>query len=258
MAMSRVTQNMMVDRSVEAMQRGLERLSAVQQQLSTGKRLNRPSDSPTDTTSAMRLRSSLKAVDQYARNAEDGQSRLGLIDQTLFTVTDEVSRAREIALQGANTGSMDQASRDALGTYVGVAGPLNRRVGDNVTVRVDVDGPSVFGDGPTSVFAELDALSTALRTGSTAGIQASIGALSARQVTVSTVHADVGATYKRIEQAQSALVSKQLQLTSSLSDVEEVDLAKGTVELSLHQVAYQAALASTAKVIQPSLMDFLR
>ena len=59
MAIQRVTQNMLSQRSLFSLQSGLSRLSALQEQLSTGRVLNRPSDSPTDTTSAMRLRSSL-------------------------------------------------------------------------------------------------------------------------------------------------------------------------------------------------------
>jgi len=296
MSTMRLTQSMMVGRSQSAVQTALGRLSAAQEQLSTGKRLNRPSDSPTDTTSAMRLRSSLKAMDQYARNASDGIGRLALVDQTLFSVTDQVRRAREIALEGANTGAAGQSARDALatevdqiredlvnqantryltrpvfggvtagndayddnGTFVGVAGAIPRRVGDDVNVRVDVDGRTAFGDGATSVFAELDALSTALRAGDTTGIENSLGDLADRITTISTAHANVGAAYKRLEQAQSTLVDRQLDLTTTLSDLEDVDLAKATIDVNLQEVAYQAALAATAKVLQPSLMDFLR
>ncbi|HCB03996.1 MAG TPA: flagellar hook-associated protein FlgL [Nocardioides sp.] len=292
----RLTQNMMVNRSQSAMQNALVRLADAQEQVSSGKRINRPSDSPTDTTSAMRLRGSLKATEQYARNAGDGLGRLAVVDQTLFTVTDLVGRARELALQGANTGSAGQSSRDALaaevdqirdellnqantqyltrpvfggvtagaaaydddGSFVGVAGAITRRVGDDVNVRVDVDGQAVFGDGATSVFAELDALSTALRAGDSAGLATSLDALSDRATTVSTMHATVGATYKRIETAQSGLVDRKLNLTTSLSNIEDIDLAEASIEVSMRQVAYQAALAATAKTLQPSLMDFLR
>jgi flagellar hook-associated protein 3 FlgL len=287
---------MLLGRSQSAVQSAMGRLAAAQEQLSTGKKINRPSDSPTDTTSAMRLRASLKATEQYGRNASDGLGRLALVDQTLFSVTDLVGRAREIALQGANTGGSDQNARDALatevdqirdellnqsntqyltrpvfggvtagtaayddnGTFVGVAGAIPRRVGENVSVDVQVDGRTVFGDGAGSVFAELDALSTALRTGDSAGLQTSLDSLAARASTVATAHANVGAAYKRLETAQTGLVDKQLHLTTSLSDVEEVDLAKATIDVSLQQVAYQAALAATAKTLQPSLLDFLR
>ena len=50
----------------------------------------------------------------------------------------------------------------------------------------------------------------------------------------------------------------ELALTSSLSEVENTDLPKAMVELQMQEVAYQAALASTARVMQPSLLDFLR
>jgi flagellar hook-associated protein 3 FlgL len=272
------------------------RLSDLQQQLSSGRRLNRPSDSPTDTSTAMRLRSSLAAAEQYDRNAEDGLGRLALVDQTLFGVTDLVSRARAIAVQGANSGAMSPASREALatevdqiraallddantaylsrpvfggitagdvafddtGTFVGTDGEISRRVSDNAKVRVDVDGKALFGDGPTSAFAELDALSNALRAGDDPGVQASLGALTSRLTVISTVHADVGAAYKRIEEAQSALETKKLDLTTSLTEVENIDLPRTMIDINLQEVAYQTALASAARVLQPSLIDFLR
>ena len=83
MTINRVTQNMMMDRSYLSLQTGLSRLAKTQEQLSTGRILNRPSDSPTDTTSAMRMRASLADEKQYVRNAEDGLGRLGQIDVTL-------------------------------------------------------------------------------------------------------------------------------------------------------------------------------
>jgi flagellar hook-associated protein 3 FlgL len=296
MSTLRVTQSMLVGRSVASMQQGLVRLSAAQEQLSTGKRINRPSDSPTDTSSAMRLRASMKATEQYSRNAEDGLGRLGLVDTTLTSVYDGVSQARVLAAQGINGASGSATSREALaaevdqiradllgqantkylsrpvfggvtsggqaydanGDFVGVAGALTRRVGDDVRVRVDVDGQSVFGDGAASVFAELDALSASLRAGDSAGLRTSLDALDQRITTVSTAQATIGASYQRIEKAQTALMDRQLYLKTTLSDVEDVDLAKATVELNLQQVAYQAALGATAKVIQPSLLDFLR
>jgi len=49
-----------------------------------------------------------------------------------------------------------------------------------------------------------------------------------------------------------------LTLRSQLSDVEDIDLPNTIMELNLQQTAYQAALAATARVVQPSLLDFLR
>ena len=47
-------------------------------------------------------------------------------------------------------------------------------------------------------------------------------------------------------------------LRTALSEVENTDLPKAMVDLQMHEVAYQAALAATARVMQPSLVDFLR
>ena len=75
---------------------------------------------------------------------------------------------------------------------------------------------------------------------------------------MTTAQADVGTRTVRIEKAKAAAEDADLSLSSRLSEVENTDLPKATVELQLQQVAYQAALAATAKVMQPSLLDFLR
>src|SRR5699024_2957526 len=93
MSITRVTQTMLSQRSLEGMQLSLGRLARTQEQLSTGRVLNRPSDSPTDTTAAMRLRSSLADAKQYARNAQDGQGWLGQIDSALQSMVNETRRA---------------------------------------------------------------------------------------------------------------------------------------------------------------------
>ena len=67
-------------------------MAKLQEQLSTGRVINRPSDSPTGTTSAMRLRDDLRASQQYQRNAQDGVAWLGTIDTTLTSITDQTRR----------------------------------------------------------------------------------------------------------------------------------------------------------------------
>ncbi|WGX97865.1 flagellin [Nocardioides sp. L-11A] len=296
MAIGRVTQRMMTEGSLANLQRSLGRMAALQEQLSTGRVINRPSDNPTGTTAAMRIRTSVADQAQYVRNARDGLGWLGQVDSTLDSVTGAVRRARDLALQGANTGAMGQQARDALaievegvrdqllgqanarylerpifggvtsggqaydatGNWVGVAGAVNRRVADDVVVQVDVDGRTVFGDGATSVFAELDALATALRSGDSAGITASIDVLRARENTVVGARAAAGTRYQRIELSAQAADDTKTSLSNHLSTIENADLAETTVHLKLQEVAYQAALGATSRVLQPSLLDFLR
>lgn len=296
MAITRVTQTMMSRHSVDSLQTSLSRLARLQEQLSTGRVLNRPSDSPTDTTSAMRIRSSLADVKQYGRNAADGNGWLSTIDAALTSANSQVMRARDLALQGANEGVSGPTVREALaaevdqlraglittansdylgrpvfggvtagpdaydatGAFVGTPGAVNRTIGDGTSLRVDVEGATAFGPAGSSVFDHLADLATALRAGDQAMISASIASLDGDRDRITTTQTEVGSRQNRVESAIQAASDGVLRLSSSLSEVENADLPKTVVDLQLQEVAYQAALGATARVMQPSLLDFLR
>lgn len=294
---TRVTQQMMSQRSLDGLQLGLTRLARIQEQLSTGKVINRVSDAPADATAAMRLRSSTATQKQYQRNADDGAAWLAQADTALADATNQVRRARELGLQGASSGTMSQQGREALaievdqlrqgviatanttyldrpifggvtagtqaydpttGAYLGVNSPVQRSVADGVKVRVDVDGQATFAASGTSVFDDLTTLSAAIRANDTTAMRTQIDALKVHLDQLSVTQSDVGARAKRIDQATAAAGDAEMALSTRLSNLENTDLAEATVNLNLQQVAYQAALAATARVMQPSLVDFLR
>ena len=295
MAMIRVTQNMVTNRSLTSLQAGLDRLAQTQEKLSTGKNLNRPSDSPTDATTSMKIRVQLAETQQHVRNAQNGLGWLDVTDTTLSGMADNLRRVSELALQGANAsitgttsgalatevaqireGLLAQANTtyldrpifggvtagtqafDASGAYVGADAPVQRSVADGVKVRIDVSGTTVVGPNGDNLFDDLAALESALRLGDKAGIQAGIAAVTERQRAVSDAQAAVGASYNRADAAERKGQDALVTLRSALSEVEDTDLPKAMVDLQMHEVAYQAALASTARVMQPSLVDFLR
>src|SRR5919107_6286333 len=98
----RVTDNSIHTRVLANLQRSLARGEKIQAQLSSGKQINRPSDSPTGTVSSMQLRAESRANQQYARNADDGLGWLGTLDDTLSSVSTLVNRARDLTVQGLN------------------------------------------------------------------------------------------------------------------------------------------------------------
>ena len=296
MSTVRITQRLMVERSLAAMQTGSNRLARSQEQLSTGRLINRPSDSPTGTNSAMRLREQLSADAQHARNASDGLSWLGRTDSTLTTMLDGTRRARDLILQGASTGSAGPAAREALatemdqireamlslantqhlgrplfggttdgsvayaadGTFQGVPGStVTRRVGDSMAVQVNTLGPTAFGADGDNLFDVLAKAADQLRS-SPADLQGTLGDLDAVMKKMTTALAEVGTRYGRVESALASVNSATLDMQAALSEVENVDIAKAIVDLQMQEVAYQAALGATARVIQPSLIDFLR
>lgn len=296
MAITRITQNMMSARSNLSLQTALSRLSKSQEQLTTGRVLNRPSDSPADTTSAMRLRSKLADQSQYARNIGNGIGWLGTIDTALQSTLGTVNRATDLTIQAINAANSSPQAReaiatevdqlregliatanttylgrpvfggitagsvayDATGAYVGTPGSVDRTIAPGVKVAVNVDGATAFGPAGGDLFQDLADLSDALRLGDMTTVQAKLTDLQAAHSRVTTTLADVGVRYSRLEKADQTITDSKLKMATALSDLENVDIGEATLNLKMQELAYQTALAATARLVQPSLSDFLR
>jgi flagellar hook-associated protein 3 FlgL len=290
----RVTQRSISASSSANLQHNLLRMQRLQEQLSSGRQLGRPSDSPTGTVSALRLRADLRRGEQLVRNANDGIGWLATADTTLTQGLEALGRVRELALRGRNAAMGDEdraaiateveglrdhllalanttylgrpifsgtsaapAAYDATGTYQGDTGAISRTVLDGVSVQVNVTGPEVFGPAGADVFAVLTDLADHLRL-DPAQLDGDVTAIDARMLDLKTGLAQVGARYHQVETMRDRTEGARLDAQNALAEVESVDLPKAITELKLQEVAYQAALAATARVIQPSLVDFLR
>lgn len=292
--MFRITQRSMADSTYANLQASLARSSNLQEQLSSGKQISKPSDSPSGTSDVLQLKGQRAANAQYVRNADNGIAWLDTADDALQLASSRIIRAREITVAGAN-GAMSATSRNALaeelqgvrdslvelsntqylgrpvfggttagavafdpvtGAYVGDGGAVQRRVGAESSVQVNVDGVTAFGDGPTGIVARLDAVIADLRANTST--QSHVAGIDASHQQLLGAAADVGARTNRIESLQAKAVDSETTLRSAQSQIEDVDLPKTILELQLQSVAYQAALGATARVLQPTLLDFLR
>src|SRR5690349_19178010 len=103
MVAGRITESSIHTRVLANLQRNLARGAQYQDQLSSGKQLNRPSDSPSGTVSALQLRAETRMSQQYSRNADDGLGWLGTVEDTLGSASTLVNRARDLTVQGLNT-----------------------------------------------------------------------------------------------------------------------------------------------------------
>jgi flagellin-like hook-associated protein FlgL len=187
----RITQRAVALTSLQGLNRNLDAVGKLQQQLTSGKLISAPSDSPTGTNRAMQTRSEQAAVAQQGRNITDAKSWLEQGDSTLREMLDTTRRVRDLTVQGLNAGSMSAASQkalatevvslqegliglantkvqgipvfggvtagstayDASGTWTGQPGPpVTRKVSGSEMVRVDITGPEAFGDAPDNLF----------------------------------------------------------------------------------------------------------
>ena len=85
-------------------------ISEIQNQIGTGKRLNKPSDGPAETARVIDLNQAIGRIDQFQRNSIFANQRLGLEDATLSSVNNSLLRVRDLALQ-ANSGSQTGETR---------------------------------------------------------------------------------------------------------------------------------------------------
>lgn len=162
----------------------LSRVSDLQARMGTGRRINKPSDDPVGSATALRYRSYEADQVAYARSADDARTRLDAADTSLQSMSTALRRVRELAVQGGN-GALSPESRGALHaeltslrdsvrdlantshgghalfgghgqtavarqadgtwTYAGDAGQVQRRVGQGTVVAVNVDGAQAFG-----------------------------------------------------------------------------------------------------------------
>lgn len=147
-------------------------------------------------------------------------------------------------------------------TYNGSPGTVERRTGAGTTVRVDADGAAVFGtnndpDAPdASVYALLTDIAAKLRAGE--DVQADIAKIDTRRDKMLSEVTGIGARTNQLEGAKEILAHKAMSLKGDLSAVEDIDLPATLIELQMQEVAYQAALGATARVLQPSLLDYLK
>jgi flagellar hook-associated protein 3 FlgL len=292
----RVTHQSIASHVLTGLQGNITRIGETQVKLSSGKQVAKPSDSPTGAASAMSLRSQMAANKQYARNADDGIGWLSTVDSSLTTTVEQISRVRNLALQGMSTGAYGSPeNREALaseidsirasligvanstyldrpvfggtttggvaydpaGTWVGDAGKVERVVGPNTKVQVNTVGTQVFGVGNEQLFKILEDVAADLRN-SPGAVGTDINRLDDATRKIQSELSNVGGRYNQVMTMRQSADDAVLNLSKALSDVEDIDLPKTITELQLQQTAYQAALAAGARVVQPSLVEFLR
>jgi flagellar hook-associated protein 3 FlgL len=292
----RITQRAVALTSLQGLNRNLDAVGKLQQQLTSGRLISAPSDSPTGTNRAMQTRGDQAANAQQTRNITDAKSWLEQTDSSLQEMLDTTRRVRDLTVQGLSTGSNTDTSAQALatevkslregllslanrtiggrplfggvtpgtkaydasGTYVGQAGPpVTRRVSDTEVVRVDTTGPEAFGPAGADLFAIVDKIATDL-VANPAALATHLSDLDGVFKGMLTAVADVGSRGARVEREGQVNADRALTLSSQLAETESIDLPNTIMRLQMQQVGYEAALSATAKALQPTLLDYLR
>jgi flagellar hook-associated protein 3 FlgL len=293
----RISQQQLVSSSLQHARTRLEALARAQSVASSGRLVQKLSDDPAKASGILSLRAAQKAREQEAKNASNAATWVSLSDGKLQEAVQSFQRARDLAVRGASslqpvereaialelTGLRDElvgiansrhegqalfagtaggtAVAQVAGswTYVGDQGAVNRRVGDNELLAVNQTGDEIFGfSAGDNAFQMIDDVVALVRAGDASGVGSSLTRIDAALGRVLYGNARVGAAGARIERVTTRNLSDQAAIRTELSNLEDVDLVEALSNLKLQETGYQATLTAMAKVLQPSLADFLR
>jgi len=128
---ARITQGMMNQTLLYDLRNVTNQLSTSEQQLSSGYKLNQPSDDPYGASQALKLRADLASNKQYQSNVQDANSWQNVADTALGDIGDSIQRARDLVIQGAND-TNDASDRQAIVTELN---QLHAIVGQSVLMH---------------------------------------------------------------------------------------------------------------------------
>jgi len=299
---------MMVDTVTMNIGRSVGSLNALQDQLSSGKRLRRPSDDPASLSRALVLRSDKAQNEQYLRNIASARGWLDASDSALDHMSNVLGRARNLALRSASDtlggdemerlavqveALLEEAEQASNSSQEGKYLFAGRQV---TTAPFDIGRSPMYGGDTGGITREIDrgvevavntlssevsvSVTDSIGTTSTMGVMegaltvleamkeqlASRAAVSSTQLaqltdcleSVAELRGNVGARMNRLDATQQAHTDNQVDVAAALSRAEDADVAEVITKLMMQESVYNAALQAGARVIQPSLMDFLR
>lgn len=108
------------------------------------------------------------------------------------------------------------------------------------------------------LISDMDDLLTALDTGDVDGISAQLTIVDGHMENMLALRADIGARNNRLELTAKKIASNSISFTKMLSDAQDADMAEIIMMLKNAENVYKASLSTGARVIQPSLVDFIR
>ena len=154
----RITHRAVTQTALLGLNSNLSSVSKLQQQLTSGKLISAPSDSPTGTNKALQIRQDQSAVEQFAKNISDGQSWLDSTDTALTTVIGQVQRVRALTVQAINTGSASTSSQQAIAVEVAalresLLGVANSSINDRALFGGVTQGSTAYDTDGTYVGA---------------------------------------------------------------------------------------------------------
>jgi flagellar hook-associated protein 3 FlgL len=163
----------------------------------------------------------------------------------------------------------DSAPFDSNGNYLPAAvaeREIEVEILEGVFEAINTDGEAAFkgsfGGAPIAgkedLFDILNDLRDALEGNDVEAIRTQLDRIERAMAQISESRSDVGVKHKAFELARNTLQVLEINAKERLSGIEDADIAEAVTELTMRERALSATLAASARVIQPTLLNFLR
>ncbi|MBY6269462.1 flagellar hook-associated protein FlgL [Parageobacillus thermoglucosidasius] len=294
----RVTQFMLANNMLRNLSNSYERLGKYQEQLVTGKKISRPSDDPVVAMKGIAYREDLARVKQYQRNIGEVHNWIDSADDALDKVGLALQRVQELVVQASTDTAtpedrkkiadeieqiqkhiVDVANTKVGGKYIfngadtknplfiGYPGEMGFAVNgnqsdveievfDGIKLDVNIDGKTLF----TGIIGMLDNLKTVLNDPNSTGntISSRLSQVEAQQDALLAARSELGAKQNRVEMMENRLSTQEVIATKLMSNNEDIEYEKTITDLITQESVHRVALSVGARIIQPTLVDFLR
>lgn len=275
--------------------RRLGDLSRIQTQLATGEKINVAGDDPLAANRILAFKNALAETRQLTRNAEDAVAWLQSTDLALGDALNVMQRVRELALMTG--GVTDPSSRLALATeleqihehlltianasfdgerYLFAGNLITQRPfvpdggggilyqGDNESYNFEVVRGTVSeinitggaGFGSPDLFNIISDLGQVILNNDP--IDPMLVRIDDGIDNIIQQRAICGARMNRFEMTLERYADEDLNFTALMSYTQDIDLAETLMKYAMMENTYQAALATSAKALQPTLLDYIR
>lgn len=290
----RITQSMLSNNMLRNLTSSYDKMGKLQEQLSSGKKVNRPSDDPVVVMKGMGYRMQVDKVAQYQKNLGEVNNWLDSSDDALDNVGQALHRAKELVTNAANTGAMTPEDRDKIKIELKqlqeqIQDLANTKVGDKYifsgtmtdkplydkvansfpadttafdkSIEIEVfDGVNLkVNTNATALFEGIDELFKVITAGDDdVDFGEAIKQIETQLDAVLTSRADIGARSNRAELMHNRLEMQEGAAKKQQSENEDIDYEKVITDMLTQEAIHNAALSVGARIIQPSLVDFLR
>lgn len=268
-----------------------------QNQIGSGKRINKPSDDPLGAMRTQQMYGGINRLNQYERNHSFSKLWLGETESSVTQAQDLVMRMKELAVyMGSgqhnaetrdNVSGEVQQMRDHMlalanstaggrhifaghetdspafltdGTYAGDSGKIFINLDNDVQVNLNLNGDQVFQStaGGKSIIDTFEDFVTALQSDDQTTIRTTIlDELDYSFDVLGKQISNVGAKIKSLETAGDATADAMVVTKEQLGIIEEVDYFEAVSEMEAASTAFKAALQSSARIGKLSLINFI-